>query len=292
MKPDPVTRLALGGAQLGLAYGICGAREPSYDRALGVLETALCAGIDMVDTAYLYGTSHRFIGEALARLGTSMKVVTKLPALSPREMEKALRASVEDLKTSGVYGLMLHHGEALLGPQGGSMAAFLAAQRDSGVALKVGFSCYSPEEALDASRIMSPQVIQFPLNPLDQRFLISGGIKRLKDIGTEIHVRSCFLQGLLLMDPQEGSEKVKGAAPFLTRLAERALELNMSPMELALGFCLSIPEVDRVIVGVDSPKQLLEVVSAARSACGRVCAEDLKDLICFEDHVIDPRKWG
>jgi aryl-alcohol dehydrogenase-like predicted oxidoreductase len=246
----------------------------------------------MVDTACLYGSSHEFIGMALGELGASVKVVTKLPTMRAGDLEEALAKALQDLRAPNVYGLMVHHGKDLNGPLGEEMSSFLARQRDLGLADKVGFSCYSPEEALAASDVLIPQVMQLPLNPLDQRFLASGVLKRFKAMGAEIHVRSCFLQGLLLMDAVEGAEKVKGAGRFLSRFAERASDLGLSSMELALGFCLSIEEVDRVVVGVDSPGQISEIVCAVRSAAGRVRPEDLEDLMCFDEAVIDPRTWG
>ncbi|MCX7827608.1 MAG: aldo/keto reductase [Thermanaerothrix sp.] len=292
MSKDPVERLALGGAQLGLAYGIRGSAKPDYGRALEILSTALEEGFCMVDTACLYGSSHEFIGMALGELGASMKVVTKLPTMRAGDLEEALAKALQDLRTPKVYGLMAHHGKDFNGPLGEEMASFLSRQRDLGLAYKIGFSCYSPEEALAASGVLAPQVVQLPLNALDQRFLASGALKRFKAMGAEIHVRSCFLQGLLLMDPAEGAEKVKGAGRFLERFAERASDFGLSSMELALGFCLSIEEVDRVVVGVDSPSQVSEIVLAARSAAGRVRPEDLEDLMCFDEAVIDPRTWG
>ena len=42
-------------------------------------------------------------------------------------------------------------------------------------------------------------MVQLPYNIIDQNFETSGWIKKLKKMNIKIHVRSIFLQGLLLM---------------------------------------------------------------------------------------------
>ena len=45
---------------------------------------------------------------------------------------------------------------------------------------------------------MDIEAIQLPLNLFDERFLNSGWIGKLKKNNVEIHIRSIFLQGLIL----------------------------------------------------------------------------------------------
>ena len=59
-------------------------------------------------------------------------------------------------------------------------------------------------DAADLALVMSrftPDLVQLPFNALDDRLAVSGWLHRLKAVGVEIHARSAFLQGLLLMDP-------------------------------------------------------------------------------------------
>ncbi|MEM5627314.1 hypothetical protein AAHB47_28660 [Bacillus wiedmannii] len=46
-------------------------------------------------------------------------------------------------------------------------------------------------------------MIQVPLNIFDQRLIYSGLLQKLKTKGIEIHARSPYLQGLLLMDAEK-----------------------------------------------------------------------------------------
>ena len=59
--------------------------------------------------------------------------------------------------------------------------------------------------------------IQIPVNALDRRAIHSGLLRRLKTKGVEIHARSVFLQGLLLMQPTELPEFFSRYVPTLPR---------------------------------------------------------------------------
>jgi aryl-alcohol dehydrogenase-like predicted oxidoreductase len=100
------------------------------------------------------------------------------------------------------------------------------------------------------------------LNALDRRPLESGLLARLKGAGTEIHVRSVFLQGLLLMMPDELPDyfaKVREEIAGLHRLWQ---EQGLTAAAGCLAFALQQPEVDAVIVGVNQRSELDEIIAA------------------------------
>ena len=75
---------------------------------------------------------------------------------------------------------------------------------------KIGFSLYKPEEAeslLDAG--LPLDIVQVPYSLLDRRF--ERVFPRLKAYGTEIHVRSAYLQGLVFMAPE--SSRARASSP-------------------------------------------------------------------------------
>ena len=51
------------------------------------------------------------------------------------------------------------------------------------------------------------EVVQFPLNIFDRRIIDSGWLDKLKKKGVELHARSIFLQGLLLLDKKDLPKK-------------------------------------------------------------------------------------
>ena len=66
-----------------------------------------------------------------------------------------------------------------------------------GLITKFGASIYEPKEILKFNNKIKIDYLQIPINVFDTRFLRSKLIKRLKNKGTKIFARSCFLQGIL-----------------------------------------------------------------------------------------------
>lgn len=60
-------------------------------------------------------------------------------------------------------------------------------------------------------------IIQVPINLLDQRLILSGHLDRLKDLQIEIHARSVFLQGLLLLNPDTLPVRFSSIQPLLKK---------------------------------------------------------------------------
>jgi len=103
--------------------------------------------------------------------------------------------------------------------------------------------------------------MQIPFSLLDQRLLRDGSLKRLKELGVEIHARSLFLQGLLFLETPP--QKLAHAAPMLAEARAHIARAGGTPLAAALGFVLSHPEVDTAVVGVTALKQLEEIMAAA-----------------------------
>ena len=74
-----MNRIVLGGAQLGLPYGILNGGETlSREEVARILDTAVDHGIDAIDTAIAYGQSESIIGETAQN---RFKIISKLPPI-------------------------------------------------------------------------------------------------------------------------------------------------------------------------------------------------------------------
>jgi aryl-alcohol dehydrogenase-like predicted oxidoreductase len=93
-----------------------------------------------------------------------------------------------------------------------------------------------------------PDLIQLPLSVLDQRMLTSGRLEQLKNKGVEIHVRSVFLQGLLLMSLDRVPAFFEPIRPLLIRWHGSAKEQGLTVNQAALSFVKNIPYVDNVLM--------------------------------------------
>jgi aryl-alcohol dehydrogenase-like predicted oxidoreductase len=287
-----VNRLALGTVQFGLPYGIANqVGQVSRLKAKAMLQLAATSGIDTLDTDIAYVDSETCLGEVGAQ---DFKIVTKLPAV-PDDcanvdvwIQQQVSASLDRLGVTAVYGLLLHRSEQLLGTNGVALYRALQGLKNNGQIQKLGVSIYSPSE-LDA---LIPQyrfdLVQAPFNLVDRRLDRTGWLQRLKDGGVEVHTRSVFLQGLLLMAKAEMPAKFEPWSELWHRWQQWHTDHNISSVQACLAFPLSFPEIDRVVVGADSVSQLAQILSARNN----ISTCELPDLQCEDENLINPAKWS
>lgn len=256
-----IRKLGLGTVQWGLPYGVAnqhGITAPETVTAL--LGEARQYGIEVLDTASLYGKSEAVLGNNSLE---AFKVVTKTPKFSTshisdveaNKLTETFQQSLDLLSCKKIYGLLIHHAEDLLVPGAERLLAAMMLLKEQGVVEKIGVSVYDSRQLDAVLKKFKPDLIQLPLSVLDQRLLTSGHLELLKNEGVEIHVRSVFLQGLLLMPLSKIPAFFEPILPLLTRWHAAAHSQGLTVNQAALAFVRDIPYVDAVLVGLDSLAQ-------------------------------------
>lgn len=288
-------RLALGTAQFGMDYGIANKTgKIAPNECSLILAKASAAGVNTIDTASLYGSSETVLGNIGTR---GFRVVTKLPGLPgvqtdiSRWVREQLAASLSRLQQARVYALLLHRPLDLLSPNGATLFRALLDLKAEGLAVKVGYSIYSPAELETLSSQFPADIVQIPGSVFDRRFRNSGWLTRLAGAGVEVHMRSAFLQGLLLTPPETLQERFSPWQPLLSAWHVWCKENGLSPFEACLAYALNDSAIDRVVVGVDSASQLSEILSVA--ANNRLRNLELPARFQTSDeNLVNPATWG
>jgi aryl-alcohol dehydrogenase-like predicted oxidoreductase len=285
-------RLALGTVQFGLPYGIANqSGQVSHAEAKAILAVARSSGIDTLDTAIAYGESEACLGA----VGTSgFKVVTKLPAIPDglddvgRWVHEQMQTSFQRLGIPTVYGLLLHRSQQLVGPAGKPVVRALEQLKAEGIVTKIGVSIYSPSELETVTQSCEIDLVQAPLNLVDRRLHTSGWLRKLHDAGVEIHTRSAFLQGLLLMPRAVIPAKFAPWNHLWVAWHGWQLDRQVPAPQACISFVQSFHEVDKVVVGVDSAAQLEQLIVAAE-------AQPITNWPAISSHdeeLINPSNWG
>ncbi|HEY5938679.1 MAG TPA: aldo/keto reductase [Kofleriaceae bacterium] len=233
-------------------------------RSAEVLDAAIAAGIDLLDTADAYalddsdaGHNERLVAAAVARAGKPVQIVTKgglerpggawVPNGRARHLAAAARASRDRLGTIDLY---LLHAVDPKTPLATSVRA-LARLRDDGIARGVGLSNVGPAQLEEALALTAIDAIEIELHPwkLDA---IRGGLVELC-AARDIRV--------LAYRPLGGPAGVKRAArdPLLRELAEQHAA---TPAEIVLAWLRSLSPV---IVPIPGATRIVTAQSAARS---------------------------
>ena len=156
---------------------------------------------------------------------------------------------------------------------------------------KFGVSVYTVEELEKLKNIVQIEVIQVSFNLLDNHTKKGAILSELKALGKEIHVRSCFLQGLFFKSTEDLEENLKDAAKYLDELNHIAKMNNYSIGELALSYCISKPYIDKVIIGVDSKDQLQQNLKWASLRLNEEVEKTIDCIDVKEEVLLNPSKW-
>ncbi len=285
-------RLVLGTAQFGLLYGVANqSGRVDLAEVIAIVRQARDAGLNSLDTAMSYGNSEQRLGEINVE---KWNIITKLPPIPANcadvvaYVRTAISASMGRLKISKLDGLLLHHPEDLLGPHGDLLYRELVALKNEGTVAKIGVSIYSPNELDALWPYFRFDLVQAPFNVMDRRLDSSGWLARLCEAGAEVHVRSVFLQGLLLMSAASRPAAFTRWQPLWDEWDRWLVEHSMTPMQACLGFVLSQPQISRVVVGVDTSKQLQSILASIESPSVIPPAA----LICEDMDLLNPSRWN
>ena len=286
-------KLTLGTAQFGLDYGIANisGRVPS-DEVRRILALAKKSGINTIDTAITYGASEKVLGD----IGVDdFSVISKLPPLPDSRcdvsywVQDQFEASLTRLNQRQIYGLLLHNPRDLLFDASNQLIHALLDLKNAGAVRKIGVSIYNSDELDEITKKIQIDLVQAPLNIIDRRMETSGWLERLKDAGVEIHTRSVFLQGLLLMKRQDIPTKFSRWCSIWDAWHEMLQHSGISPIAACLAYPLSLNQIDRVVVGADNIQQLQEIVEAAKYP---IVGLDTSFMSSIDFDLVNPPRWS
>lgn len=253
-----VDKLILGTVQMGIDYGINNVSgKVPFDESIEILKQARSAGIQMVDTAEAYGDAHQVIGAyhgGVKKEDHKFKVITKIPHNFSGSIEARLKAYLLELCVSSIWGLMFHSFDTYI--KSPELIAHLTILKEQEYVRHIGVSVYTNEQFSKAILDEKIDIIQLPFNLLDNYSVRGALIREAKQKGKILHTRSAFLQGLFFMDKENDNRIVNELNQELNMLDHIASDAGESIGSLALGYCLAQPEIDSVLIGVDSLSQL------------------------------------
>jgi len=288
--------LCLGTAQFGMDYGIKNKSGKIKESEVeNILDIFYESGNYRLDTAAGYGNAEKILGNVKGN--DRFSITTKIPPIAGLglnvgyELDSVLDASRYNLQRKTVDTVLLHNSSDLKGDKGRIISEWLNRIKKDGRARKIGVSIYDSEE-LENIRWDNIDVVQLPLSVFNQELMKKGLIYSLKANGVEVHVRSVFMQGLLLCTNAE--------LPDWLSVDFREHHNNWTTMvkgngrtqlETALAFIQANDMIDTVVVGVDSVDHLRELIG-----CWKTCASVPQDLIGQEwdwarRSEVDPRNW-
>jgi spore coat polysaccharide biosynthesis protein SpsF (cytidylyltransferase family)/aryl-alcohol dehydrogenase-like predicted oxidoreductase len=266
--------LTLGTAQLGSHYGVTNrSGQPNDSEAAKIVALALRAGVTHFDTARAYGNAEERLGNLIMsghlcqpRLVTKLSPLESIPkGAHTREVRSAVEASVygscRDLRASQLDVLMFHRSGDML-RWNGAATTCLDELRKRGVIGALGCSLYSPGEAAECIADHRIEHIQIPFNLVDSRWLKRDFLQQLTlrpDL--QVHVRSVFLQGLLINEAEYWPPWFLGRFDIVGRIRSLVRDFQRkSPADLCIAYVRSFQWITSLVLGVETVSQLEELI--------------------------------
>ena len=288
-----MSKLGLGTVQFGTDYGLSsldGQVRPQEVKK--ILNYARSKQIVLLDTAPAYGNSEEILGGIN---NSEFQVVTKTRHFDTLKitndevslLNQDFNNSLKKLNQIKIYGLLIHNADDLLKPGGEKILDLLQKFKQTNKLMKVGVSVYDHIKLHSILDNFDIDMVQLPFNIIDRRMLDSGMLASLYKKGIEVHARSVFLQGLLLMSAKLMPSKFNRWNNLWKLWHEWLHDNRISPVEASVRYAISFSEISKVLVGVDSVNQLKEIYKASSGTLPKIPDE----LQTTDADLLNPSNW-
>jgi aryl-alcohol dehydrogenase-like predicted oxidoreductase len=283
------SKLAIGSANFGLNYGLSNsAGRLNAAEVYKILEYAQQSKIQYLDTAHAYGNAHHILSEFVEI--EKFEVITKYTSEQILGQRQNLQELINEIP--GRSRSILIHDRYSERDEVKFMKALeiLNFSQQAGQIKKFGMSIYSLEELDFALNRIDIGLLQIPLNVFDQRFVDTTIVERLTNRKIEVHARSCFLQGLLTQKADQRNVYFDHWNALFKSWDEYTKFSGKSSLFFALKFVLSQSWISKIVVGVDTLDQLIDLRNIEQEKY--IIEEDrIKKFSSADEDLILPMNW-
>ena len=284
-------KIILGSANFEQTYGI----KKNFIRKSEIKKLFNLASknkIKTIDTSPLYNKSEKIIG---LLNNNRFKIISKIPKppknIKRENIKKWLKQNVmislKNLKIKKFECLLLHNANSLLYKNGDEIYKGIRNMKINGLTSKIGVSIYDFNVLDKILKKFKFNLIQAPFNILDQRLVEKGWLKKLKKRKIEVHARSIFLQGILLLKHNQLPKKLIKLSKKLMVWENWLKKNKFSSLQVCLSFVLNQRQLDGIVVGYNNTNQLNQILKLKQIKNNF----SLPNLNIKDKKLIDPREW-
>lgn len=281
--------IVLGGAQLGMKYGIANNSTLSPEEVFEMLHFSERAGINLIDTAKSYGESEKIISSYLKKNPqSSLRVVSKFHS-SKDPFEESCQERL-NFFGAALFGILFHDPEAL---DSNDLEEKVVWGKSIGIA-HFGVSVYTEEQFLSACNTEWVSVIQAPFNVWDWNLEKSGLLQKAHKMDKIVILRSLLLQGILTLPVNETKAKLPQAHDYAVQWEVLCYELGKEKNIAALEFAFTAAKGCGFVIGCDDIKQLKKNLEIYQGSDRKVYDHILSKRLFLDvpDVVTKPYLWA
>ena len=194
-------KIIIGTANFGMKYGL-GYKNVNQKEIKKILSFGKKNGIRTLDTAPSYKNAFENLRRNKIE---NWDIISKIPSI-PKNIEniknyikKIFFSNLKKINLSKIHTILIHDEKDILNvTKGKKILKILNHFKKEKLVKRVGCSIYDSYKVKRVIKNYDFDVIQCPYNIFDKRLVDSGLFRLLKKRKINIHLRSIFLQGLLL----------------------------------------------------------------------------------------------
>ena len=280
-------KIVIGTAQFDPNYGITRDKKKfNLKLKRDLLRTANKFKINTIDTAVSYKNAENQLG----KIGVNrFKIITKLPKRKTKDIKidrwilNCLSGSLKKMKVKKLYGLLIHYPQDLNKKNKDYFIKALQNLKKKKLIKKTGISLNNLEDLNKILKFWKPDILQIPYSILDKRLEKESMLKKIKKHKIEVHVRSIFLQGLLVK--KTNSKKFFRWRSIFKKWFDWCEQKNLKPFEAAYLYVLKNKAINKIVVGFDNPEQLVKLARIRRKII------KFPKINCSDKMLLNPYNW-
>ena len=299
-------KIIIGGAQLGMKYGITNTRKNSDKNIINLINLCSDLGLIEFDTAPVYGNSEENLGKFInLKDKKKIKINTKLQLknfktyindknLLEKDILKSISNSLNNIYPAKI-NVLFFHDNVLFFKLINMFPTIINKIKIDFEILNIGVSIYTPEEFNMCLNFNFINVIQIPFNLLDYRWKKDINFTKFnKRNDLNIHVRSIFLQGLLLAKNKKQLKKFSFLSDVNHILNNLVIDLKrVNELDLILSYVSGHSFINKIIIGINSKQELFDLKSIYNNK--PLTESEIKkvdeNMPTLNLKYLDPRQW-
>ena len=283
-KTQLIKRLVIGSANFTQKYGA----DPiklNYKENRKILKLAKNIGIYEIDTAKTYLKRKDIFLDMDKKFKFSTKIIPNSKWVSLEFCQKQLEDHFKSFSTNKIETLLFLDIKILFTKRGMKIFKNLEVLKKKKFFKKIGLSIYDTSCLNYLNSNYNFDVVQCPYNILDKRILTTGWHDKLKNQGIETHIRSIFLQGLLVNKSVYKKFYFKKWQKLFFNWFQNLENNNISPIDYCLSDLLNF-DFDKIIIGINNSENLKEIINFKTIRKNKMINFNISDT-----KLIDPRNW-
>ena len=285
-------KISIGTANFANRYGFKNENKFDLNEITKLKKICNTNNIQKIDTSANYKNAEKIIGNSnLLDFDITTKItIDNFSLISPYQNAKIqLKKSIKKLNIKkNKINLLIHNPISLLTPYGKDFYNCLINMKDEYKINKVGISIYEPDTYINLSNYINIEIVQFPLNIFDNRFVKKNFYNILSSRNVIMQARSVFLQGILLYNLNELPNYFNKWPSVFIKYKKWLMNNKISSLDACINHLKPYHEISSFIFGINNTHQLEQIIISAKKNYKIINFNNSK----IDSKLIDPMLWN